>query len=119
MRFFLDENFPKAAAVLLESLGHETFDIRGSGAEGAADADIFRNAQERQAVFLTTDRDFFHTVPHLYANHLGVIVVALRQPNRENILARLKWLLDHLPALPFKNRVIQLRDKTWISIPPI
>ena len=60
MRFFLDENFPKAAVGLLEDMGHEVFDLRGSGREGLPDPDIFAEAQRCAAVFLTTDRDFFH-----------------------------------------------------------
>jgi len=36
-------------------------------------------------VFLTTDRDFFHTIPHIHDKHAGIIVIALRQPNRSTI----------------------------------
>jgi len=28
MKFFLDENFPKAAFGMLEGMGHEVFDLR-------------------------------------------------------------------------------------------
>ena len=89
MKFFLDENFPKAAHPLLKNLGHEIFDLRGTSREGSADTKIFQEAQDCEAVFLTTDRDFFHTVPHLYPQHEGVVVIALRQPNRANILDKL------------------------------
>jgi predicted nuclease of predicted toxin-antitoxin system len=82
MKFFLDENFPKAAAGMLESLGHVVFDLRGTDREGSRDADVFAEAQRLEALFLTTDRDFFHTIPHLFPVHAGVIVIALRQPNR-------------------------------------
>jgi hypothetical protein len=64
MKFFLDENFPKAAVGLLEGIGHVVFDLRGSGREGLPDPDVFAEAQLSAAVFLTTDRDFFHTIPH-------------------------------------------------------
>ncbi len=63
MKFFLDENFPKAAVGLLEGIGHVVFDLRGSGREGLPDPDVFAEAQLSAAVFLTTDRDFFHTIP--------------------------------------------------------
>jgi predicted nuclease of predicted toxin-antitoxin system len=119
MRFFLDENFPKAAHALLKALGHETFDFRGTPREGASDVEIFQEAQNLQAVFLTTDRDFFHTVPHLYPNHSGVVVIAMRQPNRTNILEKLTWILAHLQPAAYENRVIQLRDKTWVAVPSL
>ena len=119
MTFFLDENFPKAAYSLLAARGHSVLDVRDTARRGSDDAKLFEWAQEEGAVFLTTDRDFFHTIPHLYDMHCGVIVVALRQPNRINILSRLEWFLDHFGADEIQNRVVQLRDRTYITIPPM
>jgi len=70
-------------------------------------------------VLLTTDRDFFHTIPYLFASHHGVIVVALRQPNRAAILQRLQWILEKISAQDLSNRVLQLRDTSWIAVPPL
>jgi predicted nuclease of predicted toxin-antitoxin system len=119
MKFLLDENFPKAAVVLLRSSGHEVFDIRGTDDEGMEDDALFRKAQVARAVLLTTDRDFFHTVPHLYDEHCGVVVIALRQPNRAAILSRLEWALSTITESDFPNRVFQFRDKTWLAYPSI
>jgi predicted nuclease of predicted toxin-antitoxin system len=119
MRFFLDENFPKAAEALLAQKGHETIDIRGTEKEGSDDDHLFLLAQNSQAVFLTTDKDFFHTVPHLYPVHAGVVVVALRQPNRRSILAKLSWLLDHITPDQFATRVFLLLDDNWVVYPPL
>lgn len=119
MRFFLDENFPKAAIGMLEGMGHDVFDLRGTPREGSPDHDIFAEAQRHGAVFLTTDRDFFHTIPHLHEGHSGVVVVALRQPNRTLILEKLSWILDRLQPCDFESRTIQLRDRTWIAIPSL
>jgi len=68
---------------------------------------------------LTTDRDFFHTIPPLFASHCGVIVIALRQPNRAAILSRLEWVLARVDEPFFANRAFQLRDKTWVVHPSI
>jgi predicted nuclease of predicted toxin-antitoxin system len=119
MKFFLDENFPKAAAGMLEGMGHEVFDLRGSGREGLPDSGIFAEAQNLEAVFLTTDRDFFHTIPHLHERHAGIIVIALRQPNRSAILGKLLWILNRFKQGDFKNRAVQLRDQSWIVVPPL
>lgn len=119
MRFMLDENFPKAAAAMLRSAGHEVFDIRGTDDEGIDDDALFQMAQKAGAVLLTTDRDFFHTVPHLHEFHCGVVVIALRQPNRAAILSRLEWALSNIAASDFLNRVFQLRDKSWLAYPSI
>lgn len=118
MRFFFDENFPKAAAVLITARGHECIDIRGTNQEGADDDTIFHLAQEQGAVLLTTDRDFFHTIPLLVRDHHGVVVVALRQPNRQGILKRLEWFLEHYENTDIRNKVFELRNSTYLVFPP-
>jgi predicted nuclease of predicted toxin-antitoxin system len=116
MKFFLDENFPKAVVVLLSNRGHEAIDIRGTEKEGATDVEIFRMAQEQGAVFLTTDRDFFHTIPHSGINHHGIVVVALRQPNRQAILRRIEWFLSRFCGDDLRDKVFELRDQTYVMI---
>jgi predicted nuclease of predicted toxin-antitoxin system len=81
VNFLLDENFPKAAASVLREVGHCAFDVRGTPQEGMDDPGLFAKAQHLNAVLLTTDRDFFHTIPHLFDSHAGVVVIALRQPH--------------------------------------
>jgi len=93
MNFFLDENFPKTAALLLESQGHAVYDIRGTDKEGLSDADIFEICRKQRAIFLTTDRDFFHTVHFIAKPHYGIIVIALPKPNAKHIIERLEWWL--------------------------
>lgn len=119
MRFLLDENFPKTAGIRLIEMGHEVFDFRGTTDEGIDDLALFRKAQQLKAILLTTDRDFFHTIPHLFESHQGVVVIALRQPSRAAIISRMEWLLSHLKSDHFLNRAFQFRDKTWIAYPPI
>ncbi len=70
-------------------------------------------------MLLTTDRDFFHSFPNVYAEHSGVVVIALRQPSREAITLRLEWFLANVCEGHWKNRVFQLRDGTWLAKPPI
>jgi predicted nuclease of predicted toxin-antitoxin system len=119
MRFFLDENFPKAAAALLHQEGHEVIDIRGTDREGSNDKALFLIAQNAAAVFLTTDKDFFHTIPHLHPRHAGVVVIALRQPDRSSILARLSWFLVHVAEEHIFNRVFLLLDSSYVVYPPL
>lgn len=117
MRFLLDENFPLAAKSLLVGMGHEVHDTRLMGMRGQDDNQVIQVAQELQAVILTTDRDFFHTLSHSHPNHPGVIVVALRRPSRTNILERLTLFLSNVAEKNFQGRAFQLRDRTWVSFP--
>ncbi len=113
MRFFLDENFPKTAAKYLIENNHSVFDVRGTSKEGSADPDLFQMARVKNAIFLTTDKDFFHTIPHLFESHPGVVVVTLRKPNRRNILQKLKWELDNVNLEEFKDKVLLFKDATY------
>ena len=119
MKFLLDENFPKAATTILEHFGHEWHDPRGTDLEGSDDSNLLEVAQASGAVILTTDRDFYHTLRHQYPNHAGLVVIALKQPNRTAILKRLQWLLETIDAEQFPGRAFQLRDKSWMAQPPL
>ena len=73
---------------------------------------VFATAQRLGAAILTSDRDFYHTIPLLHPVHAGIVVVALRQPNRAAINSRLKWFVDNIEE-PLNNRVFVLRDFTY------
>lgn len=111
MRFFLDENFPRKATRLLEDQGFEVFDIRGTGLEGADDKTLFERAQQHEAIFLTTDKDFYHTVPFFYESHHGVIVIALSQPDAIRILEKLDIALDMVKHTSLDSQCLLLMDR--------
>jgi predicted nuclease of predicted toxin-antitoxin system len=114
MKFFLDENFPKSSEVILNEFGHKVFDIRGTSREGLSDLEIFKLAQEKKAVFLTTDKDFFHTIPFQFEEHSGVIIIALSQPSGHVINSKLKWFLDNFDFNYIKSKVILLKDNSYL-----
>ncbi len=113
MKFLLDENFPKSAEKLLIELGYEVIDIRGTELQGIDDSRLFELAQENEAILLTTDRDFYHTVPLRYSTHHGVVVIALKQPNREAILSKLRWLVSQDMLESIQGKIYLLRDQTY------
>ena len=119
MKFLLDENFPKAAITMLEERGHEWFDPRDTDLKGSDDRVLVEEALRTDAVILTTDRDYYHTLRHEFPEHRGLVVFALKQPNRAAILDRLEWFLDNIAPASLPGRAFQLRDRTWVSQPPI
>ena len=118
MTFLLDENFPRAASGFLKGLGHTVIDARDRGLAGANDSQLLATASQLGAVMPTTDRDFFHTLHHEHPGHGGVVVIALRQPNRKSILDRLSWFLNAVAGRSLTGRAFQLRDSTWLIHPP-
>jgi len=119
MRFLLDENFPKIIIPILEAIGHEVDDYRLIGTIGAHDSEIVRLAEERSAVILTTDRNFFHTLGQDLPGHCGIVVVAIRQPTRAKIISRLEWFIANIGLDQVHGRVFQLRDHAWMVYPPL
>ena len=68
--------------------------------------------QHSGAAILTSDRDFYHTIPLLHPSHAGIVVIALRQPSRTLINSRLKWFMENIEG-PLDNRVFILRDFSY------
>jgi hypothetical protein len=62
MKFFLDENFPRPALAQLQSAGHTAVHALVIFPPGTPDDQLFAHAQRESAIFITTDKDFFHTI---------------------------------------------------------
>jgi predicted nuclease of predicted toxin-antitoxin system len=107
MKFFLDENFSRPALTQLQSAGHTAVHALEIFPPGTSDDQLFAHAQRAAAIFITTDKDFFHTVPLAFARHHGAIVITLRRPNRDELLRR---LADALTALGERK----LDDSVWL-----
>ena len=112
MKFLLDENFPCSSADFIESCGHEVVRFDEACDSGDDDEAVFSAAQRLGAIILTSDRDFYHTIPILHPAHAGIVVVALRQPNRAAINSRLKWFMENIRE-PLANHVFVLRDFSY------
>ena len=82
MRVLVDENIPRMTVDALRALGHDVKDIRGTSDQGIADFNLWRLASAESRVLVTTDKGF---TEYRSAPHHGILVVRLRQPNRQKI----------------------------------
>jgi predicted nuclease of predicted toxin-antitoxin system len=110
MKFFLDENFPKKAIEICSHKGYSCSDIRGSSHEGISDIEIFELAQKKESIFLTTDRDFFHTIHLSSRPHFGIVVIALTQPNSKRIIERFEWFIANYSVSECNNTCFLITD---------
>jgi predicted nuclease of predicted toxin-antitoxin system len=110
MKFFLDENFPRPAISQLQSAGHAAVHALEIFPPGTEDDLLFAHARQVNAVFVTTDKDFFHTVPLAFEQHCGAVVITLRRPNRQELLRRLADALTALGERTLDNTVWLVTD---------
>jgi predicted nuclease of predicted toxin-antitoxin system len=91
MNIVVDENLPRRTVDELRAMSHIVTDIRGTPQEGALDDSLWLLAQQKQALLITTDRGFSHKRNEA---HWGVLIIALRQPNRAKIHAKVMYALS-------------------------
>ena len=65
------------------------------------------------AIFLTTDKDFYHTIPFQFEKHCGIVIITLRQPNRHNIIQKVKYFLDHFNTCNMDSRIVLFKDNYY------
>lgn len=92
-------------------MDHTVFDIRGTAQEGISDIEIFSMAKKEKAIFLTSDKDFYHTIHLTEKPHYGIIVIALRQPNAKAIVDKINWVLDNIEKFTFNDECLLITDK--------
>jgi len=63
------------------------------GLAGHNDLEIWEVVQKEGYFFITQDLDFFDTRRFIPGTHDGLLLVRLRNPGREALLQRIKYLL--------------------------
>jgi predicted nuclease of predicted toxin-antitoxin system len=109
MRVLVDENIPRMTVEGLRSLGHDVKDIRGASDQGAADADLWRLALAERRALVTTDKGFteYRSTPHY-----GILIVRLRQPNRQKIHNSVMHVFERFSEEEWPNLLVVVRDTT-------
>ena|SRR5271157_3542278 len=109
MRVLVDENIPRMTVEGLRALGHDVADVRGTSGQGAPDSDLWALALAESRVLITTDKGFteYRSEPH----H-GILIVRLRQPNREKIHQAVMHVIERFPDAEWPNLLVVVRDTT-------
>jgi predicted nuclease of predicted toxin-antitoxin system len=107
MRICVDENIPLMTVHALRSQNHDVLDVRGTEREGLPDVDLWKLAQVEQRLIVTTDKGF---ALHRDEPHFGILVVRLRQPNRQRIHERVMQALQQYPAESWPGLLVVMRD---------
>jgi len=109
MRVLVDENVPLLTAETLRSLGHDVADIRRTLEQGLADSDLWARAVAESRLLITTDKGF---AAYRSAQHHGILIVRLRQPNRHRIHLAIMRAIERVPEADWRNLLVVVRDTT-------
>ena len=109
MRVLVDENVPRMTVDSLRALRHDVKDVRGTCDQGVADSDLWALALAESRTLIRTDKGFteYRSVPH----H-GILIVRLRQPNRQRIHQAVMRGIERFPDEEWPNLLVVIRDTT-------
>ena len=108
MRILVDENIPRLTVAALIEQGHEVLDFRCSAREGSPDADLWDVALRENRLLITTDKGF---AAHRREDHAGILIVRLRQPNRQRIHERVLLALSRFQEPQWQGLTVVVRDQ--------
>lgn len=107
MNILVDENIPWITVQELRALNHDVLDIRRTTQEGSTDENLWAIAQREGRLLITTDKGF---TEHRSKPHAGILIVRLRQPNRQKIHNRIIRALKQFHPHEWQGLVVVLRD---------
>ncbi len=107
MRILVDENIPRLTVNYLRQAGHDVTDIRGSADQGLADAALWKGAVSERRLLITTDKGF---TEYRNADHSGILIVRLRQPNRTKIHKSVLQGLERYSEAEWPGLLVVVRD---------
>lgn len=108
MNVVVDENVPRRTVVVLTELGHRVSDVRGTDAQSACDSDLWAMACSQRALLITTDKGFSR---YWVDDHHGILIVRLRQPNRERIHSRVMMAIAEIAESDWPGLLVIMRDQ--------
>ncbi len=105
MRIKVDEDLPRAVALLLREKGYEASTVREQGMGGWDDAPLWVAVQEKGQLLITTDKGFGDIRRHAPGTHHGVILLRPNEDGIRPLLELVDRLLEDRPLGSFEGTV--------------
>jgi predicted nuclease of predicted toxin-antitoxin system len=104
----VDENIPLRTITWLREHGHVVIEARMPPLRASDDTIVWTAAQREKALLISTDKGF---AANWDQPHFGVLIVRLRQPNRQRIHDRIVLAMQqHAPA-EWPGLLVVMRDR--------
>ncbi len=108
MKFLLDENLPRSAALQLKKLGIDAEHSSNVGLRGSSDKQIAEYSKRQKAILITKDLEFGSLIFYSKDAHQGVLVVRL--PN----YFRSDKIIEHLTTFLTQFKYSDLMSKVTV-----
>jgi predicted nuclease of predicted toxin-antitoxin system len=109
VKILVDENIPRMTVEHLREAGHNVVDIRGTAGQGLTDADLWISALREGCLLITTDKG---STQYRGADHFGILVIRLQQPNRLKIHNSVLLALQRFTDSDWPRLLVVMRDAT-------
>lgn len=106
----VDECLPEECAELLLGKGYDVDTVRHEGLQGAADAAIWKAAQNEKRFLVTTDLDFSDVRRYEPGKHAGILLLRLAREGKDRMVFYLEWLLSHHDLTQWKGFLVVATD---------
>src|SRR3954451_25267562 len=103
MKFKTDENMPAEAAELLRAAGHDAMSVVDQALRGSDDSRIAKVCRRERRVLVTLDVDFADLRSYPPEEFAGLIVLRLKNQDRDSILEALSRVLRLVGAEPVEG----------------
>ena len=100
MDFKIDENLPSEFALTLHGAGHGADTVRDQGLSGTTDELLIAKCKSENRVLITLDVGFSNIGAYPPQEHIGIIVLRIRNQGKKSVIDVLSRLL---PALRAEN----------------
>jgi predicted nuclease of predicted toxin-antitoxin system len=105
MRFKIDEKLPVELAITLGNHGHEASTVPSQGLGGHPDNDIASTCKKEKRALITLDADFSDITKYPPEDFFSLIVLRLRNQNRNSVLAIFQRLTALIPEQPLLHHL--------------
>jgi predicted nuclease of predicted toxin-antitoxin system len=97
VKFKVDENLGRREPRILQTAGHDAIGIRDQGLGGVADVRVLEACAAEERSLITLDRDFGNVLRFPPRNDHGIVILAMPDRARSEILAtRIREFMDVL-----------------------
>jgi hypothetical protein len=84
-------------------------DLRGTPEQGSPDSELWQTVLAEARMLVTTDKGFSE---YRTAEHSGILIVRLRQPNRQRIHEAVVRAMERFTELEWPGLLVVVRDRT-------